>query len=106
MEGEKVLLKVKDFKLKKRKLYEECKGPFIITKVFPNQTALLKNKFEKHETLYNFIMLKHYNENEVKLKAKITKEAEEMSTKNDKQTHSKKPVEMRNGGGSIKRSKA
>jgi hypothetical protein len=35
-EGEKVLLKVKAFKLKKRKLFDEWKGPFIITKVFPN----------------------------------------------------------------------
>jgi hypothetical protein len=30
-DGKKVLLKVKDFKLKNRKLSEEWKGPFIIT---------------------------------------------------------------------------
>ncbi len=41
-EGDKVLLKVKDFKFKNRKLCEEWKGPFIITKVFPNKTALIK----------------------------------------------------------------
>jgi hypothetical protein len=40
-EWDKVLLKVKDFKLKNRKLCEEWKGPFIITKVFPNNTALI-----------------------------------------------------------------
>jgi hypothetical protein len=81
-EGEKVQLKVKDFKLKNRKLREEWKGPFIITKVFPNQTPLLKTKFGKHETLYNFIMPKHYNEEEVKTMAKTPEEAEEMSNKN------------------------
>ena len=59
-EGERVLLKVKDFKLKNRKLCEEWRGPFHITKVFPNNTALIKTKFGKHEVLYNFIMLKHY----------------------------------------------
>jgi hypothetical protein len=57
-EGEKVLLKVNDFKLKNRKLFEEWKGPFLITNVVPNQTALIKTKFGKHETLYNFMMLK------------------------------------------------
>jgi hypothetical protein len=65
-EGEKVLLKVKDFKLKNRKLCEEWKGPYIITKVYPNKTALIKTKFGKHEVMYNFDMLKHYHEEEVK----------------------------------------
>ncbi len=45
-EGERVLLKVKDFKLKNRKLCEEWKGPFYITKVFPNNTALIKQNLE------------------------------------------------------------
>ncbi len=36
----------------------------------------LKEKFGKHETLYNFMMLKHYNEEEVKTMAKSPEEAE------------------------------
>jgi hypothetical protein len=84
-----VLLKVKDFKLKNRKLCEEWKGPFIITKVFPNQTALIKTKFGKHERLYNFMMLKHYNEEEIKAMAKSPEEAEKV-TNNNKNTSTQK----------------
>jgi transposase InsO family protein len=58
-EGEKVLLKFKDFKLKNRKLCKEWKGPYIITKVYPNKTALIKAKFGRYEVMYNFDMLKH-----------------------------------------------
>ena len=47
-EGEKVLLKVKDFKLKSRKLCEKWKGPLIITRVFPNNAAIIQTKFGKH----------------------------------------------------------
>jgi hypothetical protein len=48
-EGKKVLLKVKDFKLNNRKLCEEWKGPFIITKVIINNTTLIKTIFGKHD---------------------------------------------------------
>jgi hypothetical protein len=41
-EGERVLLKFKDFKLKNRKLCEEWKGPFIITKSSPTKRLFLK----------------------------------------------------------------
>jgi hypothetical protein len=71
-----VLLKVKDFKLKKQKICEEWKGPFIITKVYPKSTALIKTKFGKHENLYNFIMLKYYIENEIEKMARTQEEAE------------------------------
>ena len=91
-EGEKVLLKVNDFKLKNRKLCEEWKGPFIITKVFPNQTALIKTKFGKHETLYNFMMLKHYNAEVTKTMAKTPEEAEKMSNDNKNTKIQKTPI--------------
>jgi hypothetical protein len=101
-EGEKVLLKVKDLKLNNRKLCDKWKGPFIITKVFPNQTALLKTQFGKHKTLYNFIILKHYNEEEVNTMAKTQEDAEEMSNK----TKSNTPNQTTNNEGPITREKA
>jgi hypothetical protein len=58
-EGEKVLLKVKDFKLKNRKLCDEWKGPFIIAKAYSNNTALINTKSGKHEVLF---VLKHYQD--------------------------------------------
>ena len=40
-ENDLVLLKIKDFKGKNRKLCTKWKGPYQITKVFPNNTALI-----------------------------------------------------------------
>jgi hypothetical protein len=57
--------------------------------VFPNQTALIKTKFGKHETIYNFMMLKHYNEEEIKTMAKSPEEAEKGS-ENNKNTSTQK----------------
>jgi phage terminase small subunit len=102
-----VLLKVKDFKLKNRKMCEEWKGPFIITIVFPNKTALIKTKFGKHEVMYNFDMLKHYHEEEVKKIAKTPEEAEkDLNPELPKQTYSKRNVEIRPDGGPVTRSKS
>ena len=106
-EGDKVLLKVKDFKLKNRKLCEEWKGPFIITKVFPNNTALIKTKFGKHEVMYNFNMLKHYHEEEVKKMAKSPEEAEkDLNPEPPKRTYSKRIIENRPDGGPVTRSRS
>ena len=109
-EGDRVLLKVKDFKLKNRKLCEEWKGPYTITKVFPNNTALIKTKFGKHETLYNFMMLKHYREDEVKKMARTREEAEKRAAKEPpkteppKRTYTKRTFEARADGGPVTRS--
>jgi hypothetical protein len=106
-EGDKVLLKVKDFKLKNRKLCEEWKGPFIIAKVFSNKTALIKTKFGKHEVLYNFEMLKHYHEEEVKKMAKTPEEADkDLNSEPPKRTYSKRKIEIRPDGGPVTRSKS
>ena len=78
--------------IKNRKLCEEWKGPFIITKVFSNQTALIKTKFGKHETLYNFKLLKHYNYDETKSMAKTPEEAENMSKDNKNTKIQRTPV--------------
>ena len=59
-EADQVLIKVKDFKGKNRKLCEEWKGPYIVVKVHPNNTVLIKKKFGKHDLLYNANMLKLY----------------------------------------------
>ena len=103
-EGERVLLKVKDFKLKKRKLCEEWRGPFLITKIFPNNTALIKTKFGKHEVLYNFMMLKHYNEKELEKMTKIPI-AEEDKNWVPQPKCSKRNVENKPNEGPMTRSK-
>jgi hypothetical protein len=79
-----VLLKVKNLKLKNGKLCKERKGPFIISKVFPNNTVLIKIKFGKLEVLYNFMMLKHYHKNKVKKMPKTLKKQNKYQMMNQK----------------------
>jgi hypothetical protein len=81
---------LKDFKLKNRNLCEEWKGPFTITKVFPNNIALIKTKFGKHEVLYNLIMLKHYHENEIKRWLNHQKRQRKIRTQNLQKEQSQK----------------
>ena len=61
-EGEWVLLEVKNFLSKNRKLSEIYKGPYIIVKINANNTALLKKPSGTHEYLYNTQLLKHYHQ--------------------------------------------
>jgi hypothetical protein len=75
--------------------------------VFPNKTALIKTKFGKHEVMYNFEMLKHYYEEEVKKRAQTPEEAEkDLNPEPPKRTYSKKNIEIRPDNGPVTRSKS
>jgi hypothetical protein len=68
--------------------------------------AVIKTKFGKHVTLYNFLIIKRVNENKVKNMANTTEVAKEKSDKKDAaRTYSKRIVKNRTDGGSITRSK-
>jgi hypothetical protein len=56
-----VLLKEHNFMHVKRKLAEKFKGPFKITKVQSNGTALIRTKTSKHDHLVNTNLLVKYN---------------------------------------------
>ena len=58
--GDTVLIQVKDFLTKNKKLAESFKGPFLITRVSPNNTATIRSKTGKKEYNYNTDMLKMY----------------------------------------------
>jgi hypothetical protein len=75
-------------------------------KVYSNNTALIKTKFGKHQTLYNFIMLKHYNENEIKKWQRHQKKQKKTLLENTTRTYSKRTVELRTDGGPMTRAKA
>ena len=76
-EGELVLLKIKYFRTKNRKLSTEWKGPYTVQKTFSNNTVLIRAKYGKHDYLYNANMLKTYRpEDWTKSKTKSQKENE------------------------------
>ena len=52
-ENDWVLLKEHNFLYKNKKLAETFKGPFRITKVHQNGTALIRGKSSKHDNLVN-----------------------------------------------------
>jgi hypothetical protein len=75
--------------------------------VNPNKTALIKTKFGKHEVMYNFDMLKHYHEEEVKKMAKTPEVAEkDLNPEPSKRTYSKRNIEIRPDGGPVTRSRS
>ena len=75
--------------------------------MFPNNTALIKTKFGKHEVMYNFNMLKHYHEEDVKKMAKSPEEAEkDLNPEPPKRTYSKRIIENRPDGGPVTRSRS
>ena len=59
--GDLVLLEVKDFLHKNRKLAEIYKGPYIITRVSENNTATIKKPHWMKEYNYNTQMFKLYH---------------------------------------------
>jgi hypothetical protein len=70
-------------------------------------TALIKTKFGKHEVMYNFIMLKHYHEEEIKKIAKSPEEAEkDLNPEPPKRTYSKRTFKNRPDGGPVTRSRS
>jgi hypothetical protein len=58
--GDTVLIQVKDFLTKNKKLAESFKGPFLVTRVSPNNTATIRSRTGKKEYNYNTDMLKMY----------------------------------------------
>ena len=58
--GDKVLLMVKDFLGKNRKLSEIWKGPYVIVKVHSNDTVVIRTLHGTKEYLYNTILLKKF----------------------------------------------
>jgi hypothetical protein len=74
-EGEWVLLEVKNFESKNKKLSEIYKGPYIIVKMNKNNTALLKKTSGTHEYLYDTELLKHYYQPSKKVIKEHEKEA-------------------------------
>jgi hypothetical protein len=106
-EGEWVLLEVKNFESKNRKLSEIYKGPYIIVKVNKNNTVLLKKRSGNHEYFYNTELLKHYCQPPKKVKEP---EKEALTPKTSplppaKRKYVKKIYEGRPDGGPTTRSK-
>jgi len=113
-EGEWVLLEVKNFESKNKKLSEIYKGPYIIIKVNQNNTVLLKKPSGTHEYLYNTELLKHYYQpqnKEVKKHKDTLQEKEAIAPKTSplpptNRKYIKKVYEGRPDGGPTTRSKA
>ena len=58
--GDTVLIEVKDYLNKNKKLAECFKGPFLVTRVSPNNTVTIRARTGKREYNYNTDMLKLY----------------------------------------------
>ena len=104
-EGEYVLLEVKNFEGKNRKLSDIYKGPYIIVKVNPNNTVLLKKPSGNHEYLYNTQLIKHYYQNCNEQKKKDTPPQTEVKNGPLPPAKKKKVYEKRPDGGPTTRSK-
>ena len=60
--GDLVLLEQRNFLGKNRKLSEVYKGPYIVIKVSPNNTVVVKSRTGSKEYMYNTMLLKLYKE--------------------------------------------
>ena len=60
--GDLVLLEQRNFLGKNRKLSEIYKGPYVVVKVNPNNTVVVKTRTGSKEYLYNTMLLKLYKE--------------------------------------------
>ena len=104
--GDLVLLEVKDFLHKNKKLAEIYKGPYVITRVSDNNTATVKTPHGVKEYNYNTKMFKLFHPNKEtikeKEKEKHIKTIEESEAKTKRQ---KKIYPNRENGGPTTRSK-
>ena len=82
-ENDWVLLKEHNFLHKNRKIAETFKGPFKVTKVHENGTALIRGKHSKHDNLVNTSQLVKYLQSENE-KPILTKADENKDKKNGK----------------------
>ena len=71
--GDLVLLEQRNFLGKNKKLSEIYKGPYIVVKVNPNNTVIVKTRTGSKEYLYNTMLLKLYKEAPIPKAAEIPK---------------------------------
>ena len=84
--GDMVLLEVKDFLHKNRKLAEIYKGPYIITRVSDNNTATVKTPHGAKEYNYNTQMFKLYHPKTEHSKSKNEEEKGHIADKSETKT--------------------
>jgi transposase InsO family protein len=108
--GDLVLLEQRNFLGKNRKLSEIYKGPYIVVKVNPNNTVVVKTRTGSKEYLYNTMLLKLYKEAPIPKTAEVPKvEKSSSETEHKKETPKRKYVkrtfEGRKDGGPVTRSR-